>query len=126
MKSLAQAAVIAAALAVPAVSFAQSNAPLTRAQVRAELIQLEQAGYRPGLGSDPTYPDSIQAATARVAAKNTMAQTRPVADTSGYGADAHGASGSGSPRMKGPLPMNRSSMPRDGYPTPSLQNFSGS
>ncbi|WP_143289020.1 DUF4148 domain-containing protein, partial [Burkholderia pseudomallei] len=44
MKSLIATVAVAAALAVPAVSFAQqSNGPVTRAQVRAELIQLEQA-----------------------------------------------------------------------------------
>ena len=48
MKSLIQAVVIAAVLAAPVASFAQSNQPVTRAQVRAELIQLEKAGYQPG------------------------------------------------------------------------------
>ena len=44
MKALAILAVVGA-LAAPAVTFAQTtSAPLTRAQVRAELIQLEQAG----------------------------------------------------------------------------------
>jgi Domain of unknown function (DUF4148) len=32
---IVQALIVAAAIAVPAVSFAQSNAPVTRAQVRA-------------------------------------------------------------------------------------------
>jgi hypothetical protein len=70
MKSLIQAVVIAAALVAPVASFAQqTNAPITRAQVRAELIQLEAAGYHPGI-SDPFYPANIQAAEARVAAQN--------------------------------------------------------
>lgn len=47
MKSLLQAVVVAAALVAPAISFAQTNGPLTRAQVRAELVQLEQTGWRP-------------------------------------------------------------------------------
>ena len=42
MKSLVQVAMVAAALAAPVVSFAQSNAPVTRAQVRAELVQLDR------------------------------------------------------------------------------------
>jgi hypothetical protein len=69
IKSLIPAVVLASALAAPVVSFAQeSNAPVTRAQVRAELVQLEQAGYR---GDDQAhYPDQIQAAEARVAAQN--------------------------------------------------------
>lgn len=67
MKSLIQTVVVAAALVAPVASFAQqSNAPVTRAEVRAQLIQLEKAGYRPGV-SDPYYPASIQTAEARVA-----------------------------------------------------------
>ncbi|MFM0737965.1 DUF4148 domain-containing protein [Paraburkholderia xenovorans] len=90
MKSLIQAVVIAAALAAPVASFAQSNQPVTRAQVRAELIQLEQAGYHPG-GQDPNYPADIQAAQARVDAQNGTAQ----AAQSGYGGVVSGASQSG-------------------------------
>jgi hypothetical protein len=45
MKNLIQAVVVAAALAAPVAVFAQNTAPLTRAQVRAELIELEKAGY---------------------------------------------------------------------------------
>ncbi|HKT67295.1 MAG TPA: DUF4148 domain-containing protein, partial [Burkholderia sp.] len=45
MKSLIKAVALAALVAAPIVSFAQSNQqPLTRAQVRAELVQLEKAG----------------------------------------------------------------------------------
>ena len=62
MKSLLYTAIAASILAIPVVSFAQqSNAPITRAQVRAELIQIEQAGYTPGR-RDPNYPEDIQAA----------------------------------------------------------------
>jgi hypothetical protein len=57
-------------------SFAQqSNAPVTHAQVRAELVQLEKAGYNPCCGKDPYYPAAIQAAVARVAAKNAKTTT---------------------------------------------------
>ena len=73
MKSLIQAVVIAAVLAAPVASFAQSNQPVTRAQVRAELVQLEKAGYQPGR-ADPYYPADIQAAQARVATQNGTAQ----------------------------------------------------
>ncbi|WP_186094056.1 DUF4148 domain-containing protein [Burkholderia gladioli] len=80
MKNLIQAVAIAAALVVPAAAFAQtqSNGAVTRAQVRAELVQLEQTGWRPAAGSDPRYPDDILAAEKKVAALNG-------ADTSGYG-----------------------------------------
>jgi Domain of unknown function (DUF4148) len=37
--------IVASAIAAPALSFAQSNAPLTRAEVRAELVRVEQASY---------------------------------------------------------------------------------
>lgn len=77
IKSFVPAVVIAAALAAPAFAFAQSNAPVTRAQVRAELVQLEKAGYNPG-SSEVYYPQDVQAAEARVHAQN--------GDATGYGA----------------------------------------
>ena len=70
MKSLVQSVVIAAALAAPVAVFAQSNAPLTRAQVKAELIQFEQAGGRTNFSNDPYYPEDAQLAQARVNAQN--------------------------------------------------------
>jgi Domain of unknown function (DUF4148) len=90
MKSLIQAVVVAAALAIPAVSFAQSSQqPLTRAEVKAQLIQIEKAGYNPGTANDYDYPANIQAAEARVAAQNGGA--------SSYGGVANGLSDSGTP-----------------------------
>ncbi|HEV7833929.1 MAG TPA: DUF4148 domain-containing protein [Caballeronia sp.] len=63
-------ALLAAVLIVPAISFAQTtNAPITRAEVRAELVQLEQAGYQPAARQNH-YPDEIQAAEARLHAAN--------------------------------------------------------
>jgi Domain of unknown function (DUF4148) len=98
MKSLIQAVVIAAVLAAPVASFAQSNQPMTRAQVRAELVQLEKAGYHPG-HADPYYPADIQAAQARVNAQNGTAQTAE----SGFGGAANGSSQSGGAvRANGP------------------------
>jgi len=91
MKSLIQAVVVAAALVAPVASFAQSNAPVTRAQVRAELVQLEKAGYNPATANDVDYPDNIQAAEARVAAQNGAAQ----ADKTGYGSGVSGSSQTG-------------------------------
>jgi hypothetical protein len=94
MKSLIKAVAIAAVLAVPAISFAQSqgnNGPVTRAQVRNELVQLEAAGYRPSL-NDMYYPDDLQKAQARVNAQNGAAAVQ----TSGYGPATSGSSQSGS------------------------------
>lgn len=70
MKSLVQAVVIAATLAAPVAVFAQSNQPLTRAQVREQLIQIEKAGYNPSRANPNEYPANIQAAEARLAAQN--------------------------------------------------------
>jgi Domain of unknown function (DUF4148) len=69
MKSLIYAVPVAAVFAAPVVSFAQSNEPVTRAQVLAELVELEQVGYDPSRGEDVHYPDDIRAALALVAAR---------------------------------------------------------
>lgn len=91
MKNLIQAVVVAAALVAPVAVFAQSNQPVTRAQVRAELVQIEKAGYNPARGADPYYPADVQAAEAKVAAQNGA--------TSGYGGVASGSSDAGRPAV---------------------------
>jgi hypothetical protein len=97
MKSLIKAVAIAAVFATPVAAFAQaSQQPVTRADVRNELIQIEQAGYNPATSNDVNYPADVQAAERRVQAQNpTVAQTQPVADTSGYGAPMSGSSQAG-------------------------------
>ena len=70
MKTLIQVIVVAATLAAPVAVFAQSNQPLTRAQVREELAQIEKAGYNPARSNPYEYPANVQAAEARVAAQN--------------------------------------------------------
>lgn len=103
MKSLVYAAIAATILAAPIASFAQSNQqPLTRAQVKAELVQLEQNGYRPEL-NDPQYPHDLQVAQQRVSAEQ---QTLTRADTSGYGPQATGASQAGSRALVAPAADN--------------------
>ncbi|SDG60843.1 DUF4148 domain-containing protein [Paraburkholderia phenazinium] len=85
MKSLIEAVVIAALITAPLAAFAQSTQGVTRAQVRADLVQVEKAGYNP---SDWIhYPENIQAAEARVAAEK--------GDASGYGAGSNGTSQAG-------------------------------
>ena len=86
-KFLISALVISSALAAPAFAFAQSNGPITRAQVKAELVQLEKAGYSPS-GEDVNYPQDIQAAEQRVAEQQGIA-------SSSYGSAANGTSVSG-------------------------------
>ena len=110
MKLLIQAVIISAALVAPFASFAQSSAPKTRAQVRAEMIELEQAGYNPAAANDATYPGQIQAAEARVAWKQasvTAAQTQ-VADANDTGGTVAGTSESGNIR---PKPSNDGTKP---------------
>ncbi|KQR81736.1 hypothetical protein ASG35_05450 [Burkholderia sp. Leaf177] len=85
---LVQSLVVAVALAVPAVaSFAQSNQPVTRAEVKAQLVQLEKAGYNP-TGDQTQYPSNIQAAESRVNNGNVAA--------SSFGGVAESTSASGS------------------------------
>ncbi len=102
MKSLIKTLLVAAVIAVPVASFAQENQPLTRAEVRAQLVQLEQAGYRPGDGDNTTYPVQIQAAEARVAAE------QPAAANTGYGPATNGSSQSGAPAAIATPPVGAS------------------
>lgn len=87
---LFNALIAAAVVAVPALSFAQSNEPVTRAQVRAELAALQRAGYNPS-GDQTQYPQNIQQAEARLSAQQgaaTSSYGRPAAGTSDSGARA--------------------------------------
>jgi hypothetical protein len=86
-KSLLPALLIASALAAPTLAFAQDNAPVTRAEVRAQLTQLEQAGYNPET-NDNYYPQALQAAEQRVDAKNGV-------EAQSYGPATSGTSVSG-------------------------------
>ncbi|PRY09449.1 DUF4148 domain-containing protein [Paraburkholderia sp. BL25I1N1] len=90
-KALVCFALAVGTLAAPVLSFAQSNGPVTRAEVRADLVRLEQAGYNPSRGDDADYPAAIEAAEAKVAA-----QTAPQSTQSSYGGVAqNGGSSSG-------------------------------
>lgn len=71
MKSLIIIALAATTLTGATASFAQTaSTHLTREEVYADLVRVEQAGYRPAAGDDPHYPDDIQAAEAKIAAWN--------------------------------------------------------
>ena len=105
MKSLIKAVAIAAVLGAPLVSYAQSNGPLTRDQVKSDLIQYEQAGGRVNLGNDPYYPGDAQGAMQRVAQQK--------GDTAAYGgAVVNSASGAPSraslANPSGPTTMSNS------------------
>jgi hypothetical protein len=107
MKTLLCLTLAVSALASPALSFAQStNTPLTRAQVYADLVRVEQAGYRPEVADDANYPADIQTAEAKVAAEDqaaneASASSASSADNTGTGPGMSGSSASGAH-----VPMN--------------------
>lgn len=81
MKTLISAIIIAASVSIPAVSFAQqTNGPLTRADVRAQLITAEHEGlvHQSNSQYPKTVPTSEKSATAF--------------DMSGYGSAVGGSS----------------------------------
>lgn len=90
MKTLAYAVATASLLVLPIASFAQTtqsdNPPLTRAEVKQQLIDLEKAGYNPSAADDATYPKEIQAAEAKVSAEKA---------NQGYGPGMSGSGQSG-------------------------------
>ncbi|HEY3599385.1 MAG TPA: DUF4148 domain-containing protein [Paraburkholderia sp.] len=99
MKTLIYLTLAVSAMASPVLSFAQTvNVPLTRAEVRADLVRVEQAGYSPSTGDDVTYPADIQAAEAKIAAQHgTQAAAANNSTTaSAMAADSVGAATSGS------------------------------
>ena len=92
MKALARLVFAIGALASPVVSFAQSTEPVTRAQVREELIRLEEAGYQVSGADHTTYPAQIQAAEAKVAAQDSqLAVNNAVGGTTMTGTSAAGS-----------------------------------
>jgi len=93
-KSFVPAAVIVSTIAAPALAFAQDNTQVTRAAVKTDLQQMEQAGYNP-TADRTTYPDHAQAAEQRVETE------RGVSATS-YGPSISGSSASGMQRPMSP------------------------
>lgn len=75
MKALIAIALTLGACTASISSFASTTAPLTREQVYADLVRVEQAGYTPSLGDDANYPEDIQAAEAKIAAEDAAAAT---------------------------------------------------
>lgn len=64
MKFVTNAVFSIAAVLVPAVASAQSAAPLTREQVRVDLLKLEAAGYNPLSSCVGDCPGSLRRAEA--------------------------------------------------------------
>lgn len=82
MKFFRKSVVASLVLVVPALALAQQqDAPIQRAEVRAELLALEGPGYTPG------YPSSVPAAAGPLAAT----PQRPDAQTTGYGSSSSGS-----------------------------------
>ncbi|RQS22713.1 DUF4148 domain-containing protein [Burkholderia sp. Bp8998] len=81
MKRLIHAVAITLAVSAPLAALAQSNPPLTRAQVHAEVKALKQAGFQ---SSDWFYPASIVSAEAKIRQQSAGAgSTRGAAPESG-------------------------------------------
>lgn len=95
------AVIVAAALALPAASFAQDNSAVTRGAVKADLQQTEQAGYKPD-SDHASYPRNAQAAEARVG-------TQETAGNAAYGgASTNGTQAYGNRMDNGPMSGPRS------------------
>jgi hypothetical protein len=108
MRTLFGALALSLAITVPAVAAAQtSNAPVTRAEVRSELVQLKNAGYKP---SRTQYPADIQAAEARIAAQyptasNNMAGNNAASNnTTSNNTAAYGGTNAGTSEAGHPVP----------------------
>ncbi|WP_347558614.1 DUF4148 domain-containing protein [Robbsia sp. KACC 23696] len=89
---------IAASLSAPIFAHAQSNVPATRASVRAELIQLENAGYRPE-ADRLDYPLNLQKAERRVSQEKS-------AGSSAAGSSSAGVRGSADTGSWNPNPVD--------------------
>ncbi|OJA61094.1 DUF4148 domain-containing protein [Burkholderia ubonensis] len=104
MKKIALLALMFGIVISSASTFAQSaSAPLTRAQVRADLIRLERAGYNPSASDDANYPADIQAAEAKAAAQDAASRDQQVAAESMGGMPEHGTSEAGKPTVRSPV-----------------------
>jgi hypothetical protein len=89
MKSFVKAVAAAAVLVAPALTFAQSDSGLTRAQVKQDLQRVEAAGYNPAMDDNTTYPANVQAAERRASGQNGATYGTE------YGGAANGSSASG-------------------------------
>jgi hypothetical protein len=65
MKSMIRIVVATVAVVSSFSALAQSTDGATRAQVKAQLVQLEHAGYNPD-ATDPTYPSKLLASESRI------------------------------------------------------------
>lgn len=104
--------VTAVTVAAPFSAFAQSsNSPMTRGEAKAQLIQLENAGYNP-TNNDPNYPRNVQAAITRV--DNSEGG---MADGSSAGGNVGSVANAGYPntRLNAAVPVAPMSGPNSAY-----------
>ncbi|QSN63846.1 DUF4148 domain-containing protein (plasmid) [Caballeronia sp. M1242] len=104
MKSIVKAVAAAAVLVAPALSFAQTDSAVGRAQVQQDLRQVEAAGYNPAQADPTTYPSDVQNAERRVSSQNGAMQ----GERSAYGGVDNGTSAAG---MRALRPMNDANKP---------------
>ncbi|MEN8517329.1 DUF4148 domain-containing protein [Burkholderia sp. RS02] len=88
---LISAVLVAVSAAVAAPAFANETV-VTRAQVRAELVQLQTAGYPLNRATDATYPSDLQAALTQIHAADAVAANE---QASGYGSNGEAVTQSG-------------------------------
>jgi hypothetical protein len=86
MKTLVRAVCAVAVIVVPIASLAQSDGSMTRAQVQAEIVQLEQAGFNPANANTVDFPANMQAT-----------DTNAGGQGSGYGPAINGSTQMGHP-----------------------------
>jgi hypothetical protein len=82
------ATIITTVFLLPAVALAQSSDTLTREQVRAELVQLERAGYNPSSNCTGDCPGSLRRAEAIIMREQAAARAA-------YGSGSSGTAQSG-------------------------------
>ena len=88
---LISAVLVAVSATVAAPAFANETV-VTRAQVRAELAQLQTAGYPLNRATDATYPSDLQAALTQIHAADAVAANE---QASGYGSNGEAVTQSG-------------------------------
>ncbi|WP_081087213.1 DUF4148 domain-containing protein [Burkholderia pseudomultivorans] len=71
---------LSSAAATDSAFVSDNDVAITRAQVRKEPTQPERAGYRPGRANDPRYPETIQAALARIHVDDRVAGDASLSD----------------------------------------------
>ncbi|KAF1039091.1 MAG: hypothetical protein GAK33_01673 [Burkholderia lata] len=92
MKTQLIAALLVAVSATVAAPAFASESTVTRAQVRAELAQLQQAGYPLNRATDATYPNDLQAALTQIHVTDAVASDEQAA---GYGSNGEATTQSG-------------------------------